>query len=47
MVVVGFCYEAIGGVVENELVLTCTSWRKFDSNGMIGFEVKLNGVTTK
>ena len=28
MVVVRFCYQAIGGVVEDELVLTCTSWRK-------------------
>ena len=45
MVVVRFCYQAIGGVVEDELVLTCTSWRKVDSNGMFGFEVNLNSVT--
>ena len=47
MVVVRLCYQAIGGVVEDELVLTYTSWRKFDSNGMYDVEVKLNSVTTK
>ena len=47
MVVVRFCYQAIGGVVEDELVLTCTSWRKVDSIGMYGFKVKPNSVTTK
>ena len=47
MVVVRLCYQAIGEVVEDELVLTSTSRRKFDSNGIYGFEVKMNGVTTK
>ena len=47
MVVVRFCYQAIGGVVEDELVLICTSWRKVDTKGLFGFEVNLNGVTTE
>ena len=47
MVVVRFCYQAVGGVVEDELVLTCTSLRKVDTNGMFGFEVNLNSVTTE
>ena len=46
-VVMSFCYQIIGGVVEDELVLICISWRKFDSKGMIGFEVNLNSVTTE
>ena len=36
---------SIGGVVKDELVLICTSWRTFDSHGMFGFEVNLNSVT--
>lgn len=47
MVVVRSWYQVIKGVVEDELVLTCTSWGKIDSNRMIVVEVKLISDTTK